>query len=408
MTTVAGCFKPSRRRRKSMSLASALMLIPTLLPGCASPTKPRWSDSATPSPSPSLLSSQSIDRRAKFESLKPGAPSKPETAPTGALSARDAGLVRTASAETPSETMQSIISTPVIPPPVQEYPIDLTTALRLAEVENPMIAEARQRIGEALAVQQGARALLLPSLNVGTNFHGHSGDLQRSSGRILKLNEQSLYFGGGAGVSAAGTLEVPAVSIISPLTDAFFEPLAARQQVDRAGFNAAATANRILLEVAELHFELLAAEADLDVRRKSATQETEVARLTRAYADAKQGREADAERAATELNLIVDEIRQAEEEAAVAAARLRAPAPSRAIGPAPPDRTGDREGDDCRSHGSRARPDPGRLAGPPRTPSPECRAGGGRDPPPAGAVSTDPAHPLARLSVRGYSAAAAT
>ncbi len=163
---------------------------------------------------------------------------------------------------------------------------------------------------------------LFPSLNVGTNFHGHSGNLQRSSGKILNLDQESLYFGGGAGAVGTRTIQVPAVSIISPLTDAIFEPLAAHQQVDRAGFNAAATANRILLEVAELHFELLAAEADLDVRRKSATQETEVARLTRAYADAKQGREADAERAATELNLIVDEIRQAEEGAAVAAARL--------------------------------------------------------------------------------------
>ena len=49
-------------------------------------------------------------------------------------------------------------------------------------------------------------------------------------------------------------------------------------------FNASATANNILLEVAELHFELLAAEADLRVRRQSAVQAAEVARLTRAYA----------------------------------------------------------------------------------------------------------------------------
>ena len=80
------------------------------------------------------------------------------------------------------------------------------------------------------------------------------------------------------------------MSIFSPLTDAIFEPLAARQQVERARFDASATANNVLLEVAELHFELLAAEADLRVRRKSAAQEAEVARLTRAYAQAGQGR----------------------------------------------------------------------------------------------------------------------
>ena len=279
MTTVAGGYRPIARRRTFMDFASTLMLIPAPLPGCASATKTRWPDSAAPSQSLSPSSSQSLDRRAKSESPTPGVPSRPETATTGGPRVGDDSLVLARSEASP-ETMQAIISTPVIPPPVQEYPIDLTTALRLAEVENPRIAEARQRIGEALAVLQGARVLLLPSLNVGTNFHGHSGDLQRSSGAILKLDQESLYFGGGAGAVGTRTLQVPAVSIISPLTDAIFEPLAARQQVDRAGFDAAATVNRILLEVAELHFELLAAEADLDVRRKSATQETEVARLT--------------------------------------------------------------------------------------------------------------------------------
>jgi outer membrane protein TolC len=207
-------------------------------------------------------------------------------------------------------------------PPSAEYPIDLTTALRLAEAENPLIAEARQRIVEALAVQQGARALLFPSLNAGTNYHAHTGNLQRSSGRILNLDEKSLYFGGGAGAYAASPLEIPAVNIYSPLTDAIFEPLAARQQVEGARFNATATAYRVLLEVSQLHFELLAAEADLGVRRLSASQEAEVARLTRAYAEAQQGRDADAERAATELSLIENEIRQAEEQVAVASARL--------------------------------------------------------------------------------------
>ncbi len=50
----------------------------------------------------------------------------------------------------------SVPSPPVLPPPVGEYPIDLSTALRLAEAENPTIAAARSRIIEALALQTGA------------------------------------------------------------------------------------------------------------------------------------------------------------------------------------------------------------------------------------------------------------
>ena len=103
------------------------------------------------------------------------------------------------------DTRQADLNVPVpsptlIPSPVGEYPIDLSTALRLAEVENPTIAAARARIIEALALQTQARAILLPSLNAGSNYHLHTGNLQRSSGRILNLTEQSLYFGGGAGL----------------------------------------------------------------------------------------------------------------------------------------------------------------------------------------------------------------
>src|SRR5271157_267468 len=100
---------------------------------------------------------------------------------------------------------------------------------------------------EALAAQTQARVLLLPSLNLGTNYHLHTGNLQRSSGKILNLTEQSLYFGGGAGALAAGTVEIPAVNIVGTLTEAWFEPLAAHQCVIGSSFRALATANEILL-----------------------------------------------------------------------------------------------------------------------------------------------------------------
>ncbi len=122
-------------------------------------------------------------------------------------------------------TIPVVISPPVVPPAPMEYPIDLTTALRLAEVENPEIAETRVRIREALAFLQGARALAVPTLNAGTMYHGHTGDLQRSSGRILSLSEQSLYFGGGSRTVAAESMMFPAVNIVSPFADVLFEPL---------------------------------------------------------------------------------------------------------------------------------------------------------------------------------------
>jgi outer membrane protein TolC len=215
-----------------------------------------------------------------------------------------------------------LVSPPVVPPPPEEYPIDLTTALRLAEVENPQIAETRQRIREALAILQGAQVLALPTLNAGVNYHGHTGNLQRSSGKILALSEQSLYFGGGARTIAAESISIPAVNIVSPLADVIFEPLAARQNVDRSRFDAQATVNAVLLEVATHHFDLIAAEASLELFRQTEGEANEVARLTRAYAQTGQGTEADADRAETTLLLFHRLVQKGEEEVAVASTRL--------------------------------------------------------------------------------------
>ncbi len=49
----------------------------------------------------------------------------------------------------------------VMPPPPAVYPIDLATALKLADVSNPTIGASRTMILEALALQLAARTLLL-------------------------------------------------------------------------------------------------------------------------------------------------------------------------------------------------------------------------------------------------------
>ncbi|MFO0892681.1 MAG: TolC family protein [Isosphaeraceae bacterium] len=343
-----------------LRLAAPPLWIATAVAGCSPSGAIRWGPPGSTPPRP--MATMPLTARS------PGAPRSDEYLATGALPEKpDASLVKTSADEPPDRLPPAIppgperptppataprhaavegVVAPAVPPADHgEFPIDLTTALRLAEAENPVIAEARVRISEALAVQQQARALLLPSLNAGVNYHGHVGNLQRSSGRILNLSEQSLYFGGGAGATAAGSIglaasqardirfpvsflandapgSVPAVNIYSELAEAIYQPLAARQAVAGARFAAAATANHVLLEVAELHFELTAAIAELEARRETARQESEVARLTRAYAEAKQGRQSDAERALTELRLINREVLQAEEAVAVTSTRL--------------------------------------------------------------------------------------
>jgi outer membrane protein TolC len=202
------------------------------------------------------------------------------------------------------------------------YSLSLSGALLLAQGENPNIAEARLRIDQALALQQGARALLLPSLHAGFNYHFHAGQLQRSSGRILGLTEESFYIGGGARTLAAETVSIPAVQIFSPLTDAIFEPLAARQRVDSARFQSTATTNAVLLDVSALYMDLAGAEALLAANRRSASEAEEITRVNLAYARVGQRPPADGERSLTELHVFHGRVQRSEERVAVASARL--------------------------------------------------------------------------------------
>ena len=230
----------------------------------------------------------------------------------------DAGLI----GPTPPISATAAETPPTIPQSSPPCLIDLSAALRLADVQNPTIGEARTLILGALAERQAARALLLPYLNAGTNYHDHTGPLQRSSGTILKLTEQSLYFGGGARTVAAESVAIPMVNIFSPLTDAIYEPLAAQRRVVGSRFNASDTANKVLLEVASLFIDLIGAEAILEARRVTAAESDRVAASVAAFAATGQGRKSDAERAEADRRLFQVDVQRAEERVAVASALL--------------------------------------------------------------------------------------
>jgi outer membrane protein TolC len=236
-------------------------------------------------------------------------------------------MVEPAHAQIQPDSMPTGRSAPVPAPPAipagGAYPIDLATALRLAEAENPTIAEARTAILEALALQQVARSLLVPTLNAGTNYHDHTGNLQRSSGKIFRLQaEQSLYFGGGARTLAAESVAIPMFNIVSPLAEAVYEPLVARQRLAAARFATRATSNDVLLEVALLHLDLIGARLVWGAQRLSESQSAVIVRMTTDFAEAGRGRDADAHRAEVDWRLRRLDVQRAEEEWAVASARL--------------------------------------------------------------------------------------
>jgi hypothetical protein len=140
----------------------------------------------------------------------------------------------------------------ISPSPTCEMVIDLGTALRLAESQNPRIAHGREVVNEAIAQHKEARALLFPTLTAGTDYHLHSGVLQTSFGQIRNVNSQSLYFGGGTQTVGTQTIGIPAVRIFAHAGDAYYLPLAAGQMVTARAYESHAIDNVTLLDVAEV------------------------------------------------------------------------------------------------------------------------------------------------------------
>ena len=191
-------------------------------------------------------------------------------------------------------------------------PIDLNTALRLAGVENPELNLARQRVLEAVALRQFAAAQILPTLNLGTNYDSHTGPLQQSNGNILSVQRSAVYVGAGANAVAAGTVNIPGVFLGGNIAEGVYGFLASRQFLVQREFATLAIRNQVFLRVAVGYSELIRAEGIRAVSLQARDEAREVARLTAEYAATGQGRQSDADRAATELALREGQVLEAE------------------------------------------------------------------------------------------------
>lgn len=291
-------------------------LAATLLSGCAAfGPIPRASE-ANHAPLESATAPKSQNAGADPAVDRTAGPAPDEPPRTEATSAPASEGTTDPAAEPVGATPESI------PQATPTRPIDLASALRLADSQNPSIGEARVLILAALAQRQAAYGLLLPTLNAGTNYRDHVGVVQRSNGTILPVTNQSLYVGGGSFAIGTNSPNVAGVNILSPLTDAIFAPLAAQQRVRAASANASATSNFTLLDVARLYIELVGAQAQFEARRVSAADADEIARSVATFATTGQGRRSDADRADADRRLFQAEILRAEELRAVTSAEL--------------------------------------------------------------------------------------
>jgi outer membrane protein TolC len=149
-------------------------------------------------------------------------------------------------------------------PAVQEgdlpLPINLPTALRLADARPLVIAAAQASLQVSLAQWQRARVLWIPDFNLGASYLGHDGGSAGNRGPEFTLGRDQLMLGGG-------------VTAMFAVTDAIFSPLAMRQVVRAHEFEVQAARNDALLSVAEAYFNVQQARGRLagmlDVQEKS-------------------------------------------------------------------------------------------------------------------------------------------
>lgn len=255
----------------------------------------------------------------RFETPPPpprfNAPAEPPVKQAPVQTASQSSARRTAGSPAPSRSS-------ILDAQPDTTTIDLASALDLAGVRNPQIMMARERITETAAIRQFAAAQILPNINGGMSYDTHSGPLQQSSGHILNVSRSALYVGAGANAIAAGSVNVPGIMWNQNISQGIFTYLVARQTVRRTQFQSQAVRNQVLKMVALAYVELLRSSGRRAIAIKIRDDAAEVARLTAAYARTGEGRQADADRAATELGKRETDLMVTEGEVLMASARL--------------------------------------------------------------------------------------
>lgn len=206
--------------------------------------------------------------------------------------------------------------------PADTIPLNLPTALSMVGGQHPAVGFAQWRVQEAYARLDRAKVLWLPSIRPGFSFHRHDGNLQASNGAVDDINRNSFQYGLGAGAVGAGTTQLPGVAAQFHFADAIFQPAIAEMTAWARGHSADGVVNQQLLNVAVGYLELLDAEQDLRIVEESQNRTADLAKLTRDFAEAGEGLQADADRLQTELILVQDRLASARERAEVASARL--------------------------------------------------------------------------------------
>jgi outer membrane protein TolC len=156
---------------------------------------------------------------------------------------------------------------PAQPAPADRpLPINLATALRLADARPLLIEAARAAVETEYGLYEQARALWLPTVNLGVDYQRHDGgQLNFLTGSTIIGPRNQFLVGGGA-------------QAVFALTDAIFAPLAERQLVRARNLQVQTAKNDSLLSVALAYFDVQQARGALAGSLDTVARARELAR----------------------------------------------------------------------------------------------------------------------------------
>lgn len=134
--------------------------------------------------------------------------------------------------------------------------INLATALRLAGAKPLDLELARNSVRQAEAKYAETRSKFFPWFSVGTGYHRLDGNTQDVAGNITDVSKQSYQ----AGLGVVAELR---------LGEAVYQSIAAKQRAAAAGHALESVRQNLLAEVSAGYFDLLRAQAGLQVNQQS-------------------------------------------------------------------------------------------------------------------------------------------
>lgn len=140
--------------------------------------------------------------------------------------------------------------TPPAAPSDTPLPVNLATALQLANARPLDVQIAGRQVEVAAAVYDRAKLLWVPNIVLGTDYFAHTGLQQNFQGELPRANRSTFMFGFGP-------------NVVFNFSDAVYAPLAARQDLRARQAVQQATTNDAALQVAEAFFAVQQARGDL-------------------------------------------------------------------------------------------------------------------------------------------------